>query len=84
MPKGQKFFIKFHDFTIQSNQVSKFFVKKMDSLGYHAVDVDRYLKTCYQGMIPAELLIGKLKLKRVISVKPIIFSSEMSFPNFFG
>ena len=67
IPKGQKFFIKFHDFAIQSNQVSKFFVKEMRSLGYYAVDVDRYLKTCYRGMIPAELLIGKLKLKRVIS-----------------
>ena len=39
----------------------------MRSSGYYAVDVDRYLKTCYRGMIPAELLIGKLKLKRVIS-----------------
>jgi len=67
IPKGKKFFIKFHDFTIQSNQVSKFFVKQMCSLGYHAVDVDRYLKTSYRGMIPAELLIGKLKLTRVIS-----------------
>ena len=58
IPKGQKFFIKFHDFAIQSNQVSKFFVKEMRSSGYYAVDVDRYLKTCYRGMIPAELLIG--------------------------
>ena len=67
IPKGQKFFIKFHDFAIQSNQVSKFFIKQMNNLGYHAVDVDRYFKIPYRGMIPAELLIGKLKLTRVIS-----------------
>mgnify|MGYP001216730313 CR=1 FL=1 len=67
IPKGQKFFIKFHEFSILSNQVSPSFVKKMSSFGYQAVDIDRYLKPCYRGKIPAELLISKLKLKRVIS-----------------
>lgn len=66
-PKGKKFFIKFHDFTIQSNQSNSSFIKKAHSYGYYAVDVDSYLKPYYRGMIPAELLISKLKLKRVIS-----------------
>ena len=67
IPKGQKFFIKFHDFAIQSNQVNTSFVKKLSSLGYYAVDIDSYFKTCFRGMIPAEILISKLKLTRVIS-----------------
>ena len=65
--KGQKFFIKFHEFTIISNQINSSFIKKARLLGYHAVDVDSHLKTCFKGMIPAELLISNLKLKRVIS-----------------
>tara|TARA_B110000967_G_C18860415_1_gene549611 strand:+ start:338 stop:1477 length:1140 start_codon:yes stop_codon:yes gene_type:complete len=67
MPKGQKFFIKFHDFSIQSNQVNKSFVKKITSLGYHVVDIDNYFKSNFKGLIPAEILISRLKLKRVIS-----------------
>ena len=65
--KGKNFFIKFHDFTIQSNQSNSSFIQKAHRYGYHAVDIDSYLKPCYRGMIPAELLISKLKLKRVIS-----------------
>ena len=65
--KGQKFFIKFSEFTILSNQTNSSFIKKARLLGYHAVDVDGHLKSCFKGMIPAELLISKLKLKRVIS-----------------
>jgi len=65
--KGQKFFIKFHEFTIRSNQTNSSFIKKACLLGYHAVDIDSHLKTCFKGMIPAELLISRLKLKRVIS-----------------
>tara|TARA_Y100000768_G_scaffold388180_1_gene382645 strand:+ start:1617 stop:2762 length:1146 start_codon:yes stop_codon:yes gene_type:complete len=65
--KGKKFFIKFHEFTIQSKQSDTYFIKKAHRLGYLAVDVDRHLKECYRGMIPAELLISNLKLKRVVS-----------------
>ena len=67
IPKGKKFFIKFHDFVIQSNQVKISFIKKLSSLGYYAVDIDSYFKTCFRGMIPAEILISNLKLTRVIS-----------------
>ena len=65
--KGEIFFIKYHGYTIESNQQTSSFIQNAVSLGYHPIDIDSFFKTCYRGLIPAELLIGRLKLKRIIS-----------------
>ncbi|MDB3947340.1 hypothetical protein N9404_04535 [Candidatus Pelagibacter sp.] len=65
--KGERFFIRYHGFTIQSNQNKSSFIKNLHKFGYYAVDVDNFFKTYYRGLIPAELFISNLKLKRVIS-----------------
>tara|TARA_A100001011_G_scaffold272949_1_gene282259 strand:- start:11259 stop:12392 length:1134 start_codon:yes stop_codon:yes gene_type:complete len=65
--KGEKFFIKYHGFDLVSNQIDISFEKKINSLGFYAIDIDNFFQTCFKGLVPAELLIGKLKLKKVIS-----------------
>jgi hypothetical protein len=65
--KGQKFFIKFHEFNIKNQKSILYFIKKINNLGYCAVDIDSYVKLSYKGLIPAEILISKLKLRRVIA-----------------
>jgi hypothetical protein len=65
--KGQKFFIKFHDFNIRNKKSISSFLKKINNYGYRAIDVDSYVKLSYRGMIPAEVFINRLKLKRVIA-----------------
>ena len=65
--KGESFFIRYHGFTIQSNQNKSSFIKNLRKFGYYAVDVDNFFKTYFRGLIPVELFISNLKLKRVIS-----------------
>ena len=65
--KGEKFFIKYHGFTIQSNQNKSSFIKNLRKLGYYAVDVDNFFKPNFRGLIPVELFISNLKLNRIIS-----------------
>ncbi len=65
--KGERFFIRYHGFDLASNQIHNSFIKKINSLGFYAIDIDKYFETCFRGMVPAELLIGKLKIKKVIS-----------------
>lgn len=65
--RGKKFFIRYHYFTIKSNQSKSTFIKNLHRLGYYAIDIDIFFKPYFRGLIPVELFISKLKLKRVIS-----------------